>query len=394
MVAGKLVLSVDGGGIRCIIAALMLSDLQRRLRASGRPGSIDQYMDMMTGSGIGALIVAALAYRSPIDKVGLLSDPAAITDYFHKGAALFLTMKPSASGQMLHDGTMFEEFLKSSFGEKTLVADASRPVVFPAFDIANRVPVIITDDDPVTSNFYLWQALRGMVAVPPFLSPALVENRAGKRARGTPLIPIISGGRYSEDPSLAAYVQARKFGWHDQGFSLLSLGSGADMSPISYFNTQVGAGMDMTDVTEDLLHYADDLHSPIASHMNMLMNGDARSFNGIATRPPAEHRSRLNYFRINGHLQTASLVKDDLSETNIEKLRLEAEKMIRDHGSVLDEIVNRLPPVPRTYGDTTTTPLPKQAQMPGGHGGHGGQGGISEATLMPTDTRSLPANWW
>jgi hypothetical protein len=145
--------------------------------------------------------------------------------------------------------------------------------------------------------------------------------------------------------------------------------------------------MDMTDVTEELLHSADDLHCPIASHMNMLMNGEARAFNGVSTRLPLEGRGRINYFRINAHLQTASLAKDDLSTANINNLCSEAERMINNQSHVLDEIISRLPSgLPKHAGAPTS-------ERPMSVGTHASKG-MSEPAPMPADKRVLPANWW
>ena len=339
--ASKLILTIDGGGIRCLIPALVLADLQRRLRASGRNLPMNRYIHMLAGAGVGSLLVAGLTFPGP--EPARMGDADSFLDGFYTSAKMFPKRIMASSGVMRLDMSLFEANLRHHYGERTVVADAANHLVLPAFDIGNRGPVRITNTDPVTSKFYLWQALRGVIAVVPYMSPALVENRAAARPRGTPLIPLVSGGRYAEDPALAAYVEAKKLGWQDQGMTLLSLGTGTDITPLPYINPLSTTGLDMTDVTEPMLRSADELHCPIATHVNTLMNGDGRAFNGVSTRMTVENRRRLSYFRINGPLTQASQSKIEFSAENIDMLKAEAALIISQHAAILDEVVSRMP---------------------------------------------------
>lgn len=302
------------------------------------------YFDMISASGLGAIIGASLSYARADCKAGLPCTPEQLLEDMQASGSLTSSRIPSASGQLLHDSHPLETFLRTRFGSHTLVDKALTRVVYPAFDISRRLPIVITDTDRMTSKFYLWQALRGTVAIPRYLTPGLVENRADRKARGTPLIPLVGGGRYSEDPALAAYVQARKLGWHEgEGFNLFSIGSGRDMSPIPFYNTHSFVGLNITDVTEPLLDSTDDLHCPISNHVNILMNGDTRAFTGVATRITSDLRDRLTYLRINGSLQKASADRVDMSPANIENLAVDAARIIAENSPVLDEIVRRMP---------------------------------------------------
>ena len=341
-VACKIILAIDAGGIRCLIPAMVLAELQRRMRATGRRLALARYVNMFAGAGVGSLLIATFAYALAPEMAGA-ADPDAVIRGFSDAAKFFPKRIMTSSGVMRLDTNLFEAHLRQRYGEKTLVSAANTHVVFPAFDIGNRVPLMITNTDPVSSNFYLWQALRGVVAVVPYMSPALVENRAAARPRGTPLIPLVSGGRYADDPSLAAYVEARKLGWQEEGITLLSLGAGSELPPIPFINPLSSGGLDMTDVTEPLLRSADELHCPIANHVNMLMNGEARAFNGVSTRLTLENRRKLSYFRVNGRLQERNQNKVDFGHENIEQLKEEALRIIADHSAILDEVVSRMP---------------------------------------------------
>lgn len=379
--AGKLILSIDGGGIRCLISAYILVELQRRMRASGRMRPLHCYFDMISASGLGAIIGASLAYARADCSERLPGTPEQLLEDLKTSGTLFSARIPSASGQMLHDSHPLETFLRKRFGSHTQVDEALTRVVYPAFDISRRMPIVITDTDRMTSQFYLWQALRGTVAIPRYLTPGLVENRADRKARGTPLIPVVGGGRYSEDPALAAYVQARKLGWHEgDGFNMFSIGCGRDMSPIPFYNTHSFVGLNITDVTEPLLDSTDDLHCPISNHVNILMNGDTRAFTGVATRITSDLRDRLTYFRVNGSLRKASSDRIDMSPKNIENLGVDAARIIAENGPVLDEMVRRMPKDLPTFGaDSLPSPsLSKERPV-----SHSPAGGIRALAACP-----------
>ena len=58
----KYILSIDGGGLRGLIPALVLAELSRRLEAkAGRPVELSRVFDLMAGAGSGGLIAAGLA---------------------------------------------------------------------------------------------------------------------------------------------------------------------------------------------------------------------------------------------------------------------------------------------------------------------------------------------
>ena len=67
------ILSIDGGGIRGLIPALILEELEKRLRAKGKTEPLHSYFDLIAGTSTGGIIAAGLTAPHPHD----VSRPAA-----------------------------------------------------------------------------------------------------------------------------------------------------------------------------------------------------------------------------------------------------------------------------------------------------------------------------
>ena len=67
------VLSIDGGGIRGLVPALVLEELERRLRAKGKTKPLYAYFDLIAGTSTGGILAAGLTSPHPQD----MSRPAA-----------------------------------------------------------------------------------------------------------------------------------------------------------------------------------------------------------------------------------------------------------------------------------------------------------------------------
>jgi len=63
--ANRFILSIDGGGIRGIIPAKILVDLERRLKSKGKPKQLWEYFDLVAGTSTGAIIAAGLTCPGP-----------------------------------------------------------------------------------------------------------------------------------------------------------------------------------------------------------------------------------------------------------------------------------------------------------------------------------------
>lgn len=343
----KFILTIDSGGIRSIIPAVILVELERRLVEAGKTAGLHQYFDLVSGSGLGALMVAALTCPHPTIPGRMVATPSDILALLKSESSfVFASEAASEAAHGPYSAEQFDEGLRAYVGAGTMLPDLSAYIVIPVFDLQRRAPALLSNVEAGKGNFYLWQAVRSGCAVPGYFAPAMVENLAKARPRGTPLMPLIHGGSISNDPSLAAYVEASKLGWigRDHDAFILSLGAGLDRRPIDYLNAiQSGNhGPGLASVTPSQVNRGTELDDPTPYQLNTLINRDAGAFNGTATRVTPENREQLRFFRINGTLHHASADMDFVSPENIRRLEADAERFIADNSVALDLVVAQL----------------------------------------------------
>ena len=61
------ILSLDGGGIRGLISALILKEVEKELKEKGK--SLLEHFDMIAGTSTGSLLAAGVAIGKPIDEL-------------------------------------------------------------------------------------------------------------------------------------------------------------------------------------------------------------------------------------------------------------------------------------------------------------------------------------
>jgi patatin-like phospholipase/acyl hydrolase len=147
------VLSVDGGGIRGIIPALVLADIERRTESR-----IASLFDLVAGTSTGGII--ALGLTKPTGAGRPAYTAAEIAElYSNKGKTIFsntiLHQLSSACGLLdeKYPSAGLEQVLHDYFGEARL-RDALTDVFVPAYAIELRTPC---DRPPATSKGDLQQ---------------------------------------------------------------------------------------------------------------------------------------------------------------------------------------------------------------------------------------------
>jgi patatin-like phospholipase/acyl hydrolase len=76
------VLSIDGGGIRGLMPALVLEELERRLGAKGKTKPLYAYLDLIAGTSTGGFLAAGLTSPQPQDMSRPAATPADLVALF------------------------------------------------------------------------------------------------------------------------------------------------------------------------------------------------------------------------------------------------------------------------------------------------------------------------
>ena len=294
----RLVLSVDGGGIRGVIPAMVIAHLERKL---GRP--VYELFDLMVGTSTGGILVLGLSLTTdpgePLFKAKHL-----VSLYEEHGAQIFeqsLWRKVRSVGGMLEEAyshETLEAILDRYFGARTL-ADCVVPTMVTSYDIQHRRTVFLKSWQDQHSGLLCKQAARATSAAPTYFEPA--QMTWGDETR-----TLIDGGVFINSPSVSAYAEAKKL-FPDEPIVMLSIGTGELTRPIPYEAAKTwGSAL------------------WVISLLDCMFDGVSKA---------ADHQMRLllgeNYLRLQPPLSFASDDMDDASKGNIRNLKQIARDLIK-----------------------------------------------------------------
>lgn len=339
-----LVLSIDGGGIRGLIPARILENLETRLQERGVTAPLGDVVDLVSGSSTGALVALGIAlppntgitYLHGISKRDSSGNirMQSISDIYHRmGKTIFppdrflsLRMVRQAFIQK-YSAAPFERLLKAIFGSATL-QECRTNVLISAYDTVRRSPHLFKNrlDRPGSDpNFYLRDVARATSAAPTYFKPALIQDIPfqGQEAKE---YCLIDGAIYSNNPAMSAYIEARKIFPRAKRFTIVSLGSGELHVPYHYADIKNWGYMDWVSPMRNV---------PIFTIMN-----DAQT---IMTDYQLTKLPGVDYHRINLPLSSdIAEDMDDCSDSNIAALEEFAARVIAEHESILDMLADQM----------------------------------------------------
>jgi patatin-like phospholipase/acyl hydrolase len=225
------ILSIDGGGIRGIVPAVVLAAVER---AAGKP--LHRLFDLVAGTSTGGILACALAAPSPPAAAALLDL------YVGKGRTIFTPSAWRAVASTVsaakYDHRPLESILAAAFG-RAMLSEARVHLLVPAYDLEARSARFFKSwrakgilappgEVPADADFALGDVARATSAAPTFFEPALVRNAAGRA------FACVDGALVANNPTLCAVASARRLYPDAPGMVVASLGAGADPDPIPY----------------------------------------------------------------------------------------------------------------------------------------------------------------
>ncbi len=190
------ILSVEGGGIRGIIPAIILAEIESRTK---KP--ISQIFDLMAGTSTGGIIVAGLCKSNKLqysanDLVELYQEYGAYifqSSFWRKSIASWL------SGSQYSYRNM-EFILNKYFGESTM-ADVASNLLLTSYDIHNSCEFFFKSWKE--KNIKLKDALRATTAAPTYFTPKRLKISQTERV-------LIDGGVFANNPAACAYASGKR----------------------------------------------------------------------------------------------------------------------------------------------------------------------------------------
>lgn len=316
------ILSVDGGGIRGIIPAVILEHIEA---ATGQPTA--KLFDLIAGTSTGGILALGLACPgsgNPRYTAGDLRE-----FYENQGETIFsrsVWHRLRAVGNALEEkypADNLERLLKEYFGNARL-KEAVTNVLLTAYEIERRDPFFFRSAtakrDPA-ADFPMWEAARATSAAPTYFEPARVPG-----ADPRDYYALIDGGVFANNPAMCAYAEAKTlFPEEANDFLIVSLGTGQLTRRLPY------------DEAKDwgLLKWAQPLLSVVFDGVSDAVDCQLRQL-----VPPGNGRRR--YYRFQIQLYQGNDDMDDAGRENVRILKLLAEEIIRDGAADLEALCAEL----------------------------------------------------
>ncbi|KAJ0592165.1 putative galactolipase [Helianthus annuus] len=185
------VLSIDGGGVRGLIPAVILEFLEAKLQEKdGKDARIADYFDIIAGTSTGGLITAMLT--APNEKRRPLFSAQEIKEFYLQHCPRifpqdwrykFRKIIKSIRGP-LYDGQCLHDTIREYLPDNIKLGDTLTNVVIPAFDINKLQPVIFSSyeiKEKPYMNFKLSDICIATSAAPTYLPPHYFETEREKK---------------------------------------------------------------------------------------------------------------------------------------------------------------------------------------------------------------------
>ena len=317
------VLSIDGGGIRGIIPATVLAEIENRTQAR-----IAELFDLIAGTSTGGILALGLVKPSADDE----SQPQyAATDlaelYEKEGKRIFdrsLWHHFVALDNLLdekYEAKGLESVLQEYFGDAPLSTAVTETLV-TSYELETREPWFFARHkarkDPGW-DFPMRFVARATSAAPTYFEP---EKLTTTKPHGG----LVDGGVYANNPAMCAYVETKQLHPDADDVLVVSLGTGQHTRPIHYDDAK-DWGLALW--AKPILNVVFDGVSDTVDHQMKILcresdEGDPR------------------YYRFQTELDVASDDLDNATATNIAILKQKAQQMIEEQSDSIDALCREL----------------------------------------------------
>ncbi len=319
------ILSIDGGGIRGLIPALVLDAIEQELRQP-----IARSFDLIAGTSTGGILAVGLT--TPGANGQPKYTPAALADLYRKeGGRIFsstfahkLVSVFSLNGPK-YDASGIESVLQQYFGGARL-KDSLTEVLVTSYEIDQlRDPFFFSSrmaKQQATYDFPAWQVARATSAAPTYFPPLKLAANPGD---DHPYYALVDGGTFANNPALCAYAEARA----NDGVSdilIVSVGTGQRQDAIPYDSAR-GWG---------LLRWARTI-------IDVVFDGVADTVDyQLKQLLPALATGHVRYFRLQAALDADETNMDDTSADNLDRLQATAQKVVADNHDLIVQLCAEL----------------------------------------------------
>jgi len=317
------VLSIDGGGIRGLIPATVLSELEAR---TGKRAA--ELFDLVAGTSTGGILALGLAKPSAKDATRpqfAASDLAAL--YKTEGGRIF-ARSPwrhiHAFDNLLderYDASGIESVLEEYFGDVPL-SKAVTEVLVTSYELQTRQPWFFARHkarEKADFDFPMRFVARATSAAPTYFEPEAVPKTS-------PTQSLVDGGVYANNPAMCAWVETKKLHPGPEEVLVVSLGTGQHTRPIPYKDAK---GWGLAHWAKPILDVVFDGVSDTIDHQMTVLCRESE------TGDP-------RYYRFQTELDIGSDDMDNVTKTNLAALERKAHELIEKQSDTLDRLCAEL----------------------------------------------------
>ena len=372
------ILAIDGGGIRGIIPAFILNQIEIELN---KP--CFRLFDIIGGTSTGAILTAGLTTPNPSDTVNRLpySAQTMLDIYVNDGAQIFVKqsgLDPMEATYYSSNGNQgIEPFLQTNLGAKLRLSDAMSITqgqpgarikqMFTTGCIVNSGGGVVAH--PVTGkdegaylfnwydaarngtpdNYYVWEAARSSSAAPSYFPIAHVGGGLSGRSSAAEKW-VIDGGVMSNNPAMWAIAEAFRMGLAQtlSDITIVSIGTGfyPGAGGVGIHNN---AGWGFPDngnwslapwMAPDMYDLQGQQNS--GTLVNIILDAVQ---NVAAQQLQLMQYGGLNYFRLEPNIPYSLSQMDNITPTNIANLQKAAANYIKPGGAgytLFGQVLNAL----------------------------------------------------
>jgi patatin-like phospholipase/acyl hydrolase len=279
----KVIVSIDGGGIRGVLPLLILNHIETLIKQNDLGDSLSSNIDLIAGTSTGAIISAGLIVKE--DNKNLYSIDDLLALYTLRGPQLFNLSSPSNEKS---EGLRL--VLKRRFKD-ILLSDLESHYAFVSYDKTTKLPFVFGRNRSELSTVALSTALAACSAVPGYFSPVKINE-----------FELIDGIMAAKNPSEIAFNHSKAY-YPDEAYLLLSFGTGQ--------------------LTGEMY---DDIEKDVDAVDHLLIE-------------TAKSNDNLIYYRFQPDILTAMPQMDNATPENIEKLVADGKSYIDQNKALFERLI-------------------------------------------------------
>lgn len=214
----KVILSIDGGGVRGVMEAMLLHKIELKLREKvGKEVNLVDYVNIVSGASTGGIIAALLTI--PLKK-GYKYDTADIVKFYNEHCyEIFNNSKRTFGGLTYkYSAKKLEKYLKEYIGDVKL-KDLKKHVVIPILDLNTYKGIFFSNVkfDKEKTEYKVADLARGTSAAPTYFKPKKIGGCLAS-----------DGGMVANNTSICCIAKERKYNKTKlKDIAVINIGSGS-----------------------------------------------------------------------------------------------------------------------------------------------------------------------